>query len=150
MDIGTFSEKLRQLNPHLYVDVNHRTYSTGSVEGSSGIYLRGQHANKISALGCGATSVRGAEAENSSPDLYVGWTQHGYVPEGDRFDLDSGRVLCQGWRTIVRRLVSAGYVTAPKAEKVMGYVESWYDCMNYDQKLAYHREDAAQWPSPQL
>lgn len=142
MDIGTFAERLRKLNPKLYVDFNHRIYSTSS-EGTSGIYLRDHHPDKIDAMGCGATSTRGAEEESSS-DLYVGWTQHGYVPEGDIFEGD--RLKAQGWRAIVKRLIASGKTTKRKAERVFGYTESWYDRLNYDQRLEFFRKDQCHLP----
>jgi hypothetical protein len=141
LDIGTFSQRLRELNPNLYIDTNHRTHSTGSSEGTSGIYLRNRQAAPIAAYGLGRGYVSGAESENSSPDKYVGWVQHGYIPEGDIFNSDTGQVICQGWRTIVRRLLAAGLVSSQKACKAFGYTESWYDRLQYNERLTLFKKE---------
>ena len=141
MDIGTFQTRLKALNKDIYIDFKHRSFGTGSKEGTSGIYMRDLK-RRVDETGSGLGSIyaKACEAERGA-DTMIGWTQHGYVPEGDLFNLETGRIIAQGWRTIIKRLIAAGHTTPVKASRVMGYTESFYDRMNYDQKLEYHRKE---------
>lgn len=139
MDFPTFYEKLKELNPFLYVDLNHVTYATNKVYGSSGIYLKGTQRELIKMSGLEDAELSSQVKDwNAAQDDYVGWVTHGVVPEGDKFD-ENGRHVFNGWRTIVKRLVNQGITTKEKAKLVFGWEESTYDRLNYSQRVEFEK-----------
>src|SRR5579864_7544878 len=99
MDFGLFQEKLRELHPQLYVDVNHRIYSLNPL-GTSGIYLRRMRGESLlEGIGNFQKEIR---QYNQTADKYVTWVTHQWVPEGDKFK--GKRCIAMGWRTIVKNL----------------------------------------------
>lgn len=137
MDLGLFKQKLRALNPRLYVDEKHQVTQLNKI-GTSGIYLKDQRSEKIDSEWLDGDSRRIAEAYNSTPDLYVGWTTHQYIPEGDKFD-DNGKLIARGWRTTLKMLWQAGHIDIKKAGKVFNWYLSDYDRMNYNQRIKFER-----------
>jgi hypothetical protein len=130
MDINTFQEKLKELNPNLYIDFNHRILSLNPELGTSGIYLRGRKREKIK------SNKREADILNDQDDDYVAWCTHKWVPEGNEYN-PQGRLISLGWRTILRRLIAKKVVDSSKAERVFGWEESDYDRMTDDQKKEF-------------
>lgn len=140
MDFGLFREKLRECNPRIYVDMNHRVFSTNAELGTSGIYLKDYNSGQIDTSKLSGDTLSIAEKYNTSPDEYIGWVTHGYVPEVDEFQLETGKPISRGWRTIVSYFVKKGYIEKKKAEQVFGWYQSDYDKMSYDQRLELARK----------
>lgn len=138
MDSGEFIYKLKRLNPRIYLDLNHRVYSTNPILGSSGIYLKDVKDAPVQ------SDSKEAQELNSAPDLYIGWMTHGYVPEGDEFDLKTGKLLSPGWRSILKKLTNKKYLPEEKTRKVFRWYPSTYDTLTYDEKLAFERRDKCQ------
>lgn len=139
MDLGTFKFLLKKLNPRIFVDENHRVFTTNKELGSSGIYLRGKKYDHIDSSVLDGDARKSADAYNDSNDIYIGWVTHGIVPEGDIFD-ENGRIIARGWRTTIKSLCQKGYIDEKKAKKVFSWNPSDYDMMNYEQKLEFERK----------
>lgn len=142
MNTDVLAEKLKQLNPRLFIDLAHRTYATGSELGTSGVYYRGRLTADVDASGAGAAAIKAADELNASPHTMIGWTQHGSCPEGDLFNLDTGRVIALGWRSLIRRILARKLATPKQAQRVFGYTESFYDRLDYNGRLDFHRTEA--------
>jgi len=140
MDLSTFKYLLHKLNPRIYVDDKHRVVELNPM-GTSGIYLRGERYEYTDSSVLSGESKRLLDAYNSSPDIYIGWTTHGSVPEGDIFD-DKGRIIARGWRTTLKSLWQKGYINKNKAQKIFGWNPSDYDYMTYEQKIEFERKYA--------
>lgn len=139
MDFATFTHKLSQLNPDLYVDENHQVTALNP-RGTSGIYIKGRVDNEqIDDSVLTGEEAKLARRYNEAKDTYVGWVTHGYVLEGEEFD-ENGRVIGMGWRSIIKRLIKDGYTTAEKAKEVFGWTKSFYDEMNLDEKREYEKK----------
>lgn len=136
MDFNHFKKKLSNLNKDLYIDESHQVLALNP-RGTSGIYMKGRIDNEqIDDSVLTGDEAKLARRYNEAKDTYVGWVTHGYVLEGDEFD-EKGRLIGVGWRSIIKRLIKQGYTTAEKAKEVFGWVQSFYDEMNLDQKREY-------------
>lgn len=151
MDLSTFENKLKQLNPRLKLDGN-------------GIYLTEYIDDEIDARGLGWELYSSARHLNERNMEYIGWVKGPEVYAGDTFTFD-GNTLCTGWdtkndrplnyknneflgarqwslgwRTVCKRLLAKHATTPEKARKVFGYEESSYDRKNYEQKLEFFKK----------
>ncbi len=141
MDFDVFKNKLSELNPNFYIDLEHRV-TILNPRGTSGIYLRGTpYAEKLDDSVLSGEEAKLARRYNESPDIYIGWVTHGYITEGDEFD-ERGRLIGPGWRSIIKRLIKQGHATAEKAHEVFGWVMSDYDRMSLDQKKEFEAQHA--------
>lgn len=142
MDIYQLQDKFSRCNKNIYIDLKHRIYTINKDRGSSGIYLKNKKTDTpIDLFGVYGKEKTEAEILNEAPDLYLGWVAHGRIPEGHEFDLVSGKLLCPGWRALVKRFVDGGHISRDKAKKVFEWEESFYDKLSYEQKLSWHREE---------
>jgi hypothetical protein len=142
-----FKEKLAKLNKNLYVDDRaRRQIRPGTDHYGSGLYCRNavRTANDTSAAKLNyldkASRTYIEDSQNGLlPDFLCG-IPTGYIPEYDDIDIESGKLLARGWRSILmflatkRRLISLDKARRVFACGSLG--EQTYDHKNFEQKLA--------------
>jgi len=133
MSFHSFEEKIKKLNPKIYIDKAHRVFTVNKELGTSGIYLKDFNSFNESTFGLSGEDKLIVEKMNAEQDEMIGWTTHDIVYEADQFD-ESGKIIATGWRSILKRFVKSGYVDADKARQVFGWEESDYDRLTYEQK----------------
>lgn len=134
-----FKTKLAKLNHLLFVDdsAKSRVSDEWSVVG---LFLRNNERAKSRTFDYASLDGKTREYMKAYDEgnLYehIGSVPHGYVPENDLFDINTGRLLARGWRSIVLRLVEKRLCTIDKARSVFSRSlgESDYDRLNSDQK----------------
>lgn len=148
MDFNIFEEKLKKLNPKLYIQKEKKIFSVNKEHGSTGIYLKDVRREQIEDDSIGYIKNKAGdyikvdnmtneiEKHNAEPDSYVGWVTYDFVPEGEKFD-QNGKLIAIGWRTIVKRLVHKGITTEKLAKNIFGWSESAYDRLSYDQRREF-------------
>lgn len=129
-----FEEKLKKVNPALYIDKDNVTFETNKELGSSGIYCKGLNREKINLFGLDWQDRRAAEKYNDT-DEYITWATKHVVYEYDQFD-EQGKCIGLGWRTIVKNLIKSKVADYKKCRKVFGWEESDYDRLSYEEKRA--------------
>lgn len=122
MDFLVLKEKLARIDKRLYVRDDVRRHVGGEFY-SCPLYIR---INKMDATKSNYSQLspeaeqflRGKEAGQFDEHICgVPWP---WAPEFDVFDLDSGRELARGWRTIAQTLIRRGIAPKDKVRKVFG------------------------------
>lgn len=145
-----FKEKLRKLNPSLYLKEDNAVARTNDVR-ATGIYsritVRTDAKSNYHQLDADAQKWLSAN-ESGNADKFITGCPTGWIPEYDDMDVETGRILSKGWRTIVLYLVRERFCTLDKAKKVFSSSigESDWDKWGYDKRLSVLREDAG-WKS---
>jgi uncharacterized protein (UPF0262 family) len=143
MYVFDLQSKLKQLNTNLYVDQRFANWVKDDFW-VCGIYLRGgptirQKLSTTQMVGMDATRRSILEAGYKGlRDRHVGGCNKQYVPEYDIFDLESGEMLAEGWRTITCSLAKRGFISLAKARKVFNAPslgEQDYDRLSFYEKL---------------
>lgn len=129
-----FEEKLKKVNPNLYIDKEHITYATNPELGSSGIYLKNRRRDYINPTGLEYDYKKAVETHNAADD-YITWVTKHIVFESDQFT-EEGKRVALGWRTIVKKLVKDNLITSKKAKAIFGWEESDYDRLTFEEKRA--------------
>lgn len=145
-----FKEKLRKLNPSLYLKEDNAVARTNDVR-ASGIYSRVTRRvdakSNYHQLDSDAQKFLFAH-ESGNADKFVTGCPTGWIPEYDNIDVESGRILQKGWRTIVLYLVKERLCSLERAQKVftssLGTTD--WDKWGYDRRLYELRQDAG-WKS---
>ena len=148
MFLCDFKNLLAKVNPLLYVYDENAAYNFGH-ERISGIYLRGgRRDGGISAsdkhYAGKAKAMAYLEAKESGAlDTFCGGCNLGEIAEFDVFDLEFGRMVNMGWRSILLSLAKRGIISLDKAKKVFNCSslgESDYDKLDFFGKLDYARK----------
>ncbi len=147
-----FKAKLKQLNDLLYLRED-AAAKRDSDRSASGIYTRvrkHEHVksdyNQLDSEGRAWLEAK----EHGTMDAFVTACPNGWVPEYDQFDLDNGRILAKGWRTIALHLVKEKHCSLERAQRIFtsSLGEHTWDKASYEQRLAMARKVAG-WKSTQ-
>jgi hypothetical protein len=145
-----FKEKLKKLNASLYLKEDNAIARTNDVR-ATGIYSRvarraadNTDYTQLTVEGRAWLSAKDA----GQMDTFITGCPTGWIPEYDVFEVESGRILQKGWRTIVLYLVKERFTTLDKARNTFSRSlgESDFDKAGYDGKLAIARK-ASKWKS---
>lgn len=136
MDTGTFQSLLRKCNKNLYIQLDRVNINTGM----TGIYLRNFAERDVdpslSRMFSGEDS-RIVHDILTRTDEHVASVSVPFVKEGDELNEKMNAVKKPGWRSILKRLITKGYIKAERAARVFGYCESPYDRMSPTQKAVF-------------
>ena len=145
MLIGDFQNKLKKINPSLYVQTD-KSIVRPEGHRHSGIYLKNykrEHMT-IARSDYGAVNpnhIKFLEAlEKGELDTFICGICLDFIPEYDIFNLEYSRMCVPGWRSIALTLVEKKVATIAKVRKAFnckGLGESDYDKMNFFQKLEF-------------
>jgi hypothetical protein len=141
-----FKEKLRKLNPALYLKEDNAIARAADVR-ASGIYNRTRKRTDIKS-GYGQLDFEGRQfleaQESGNSDVFVTGCPTGWIPEYDEMNLESGRIVQKGWRTIVLHLIKERLCTEEKARRIFSpsLGETQWDRAGYDGRLAMQRKAA--------
>jgi hypothetical protein len=152
MLIGDFQNRLKKINPLLYVQTD-KSVKRPEGHRHSGIYLKTQkrQAMSVSRDQYGLVNpnhIKYLEAvEKGEFDTFICGICLDFIPEYDIFNLEYSRMCVPGWRSIALILVDKKVATLDKVKKVFncnGLGESDYDKMSFFQKLEFAKrfEDA--------
>ena len=145
MLIGDFQNKLKKVNPLLYVQTD-KAVLRPEGHRHSGIYLKNnqRHAMGIARENYGIVNpnhIKYLEAlEKGDLDTFICGICIDFIPEYDIFNLEYSRMCIPGWRSIALTLVDKKVTTIAKVRKVFnckGLGESDYDKMSFFQKLEF-------------
>lgn len=147
-----FKEKLRRLNPSLYLkeDIASQRDEHNS---ASGIYsrakMRDDKKSNYNQLDTAARQWLTAK-ESGNMDTYITACPNGWIPEYDVIDVDTGRLVAKGWRTIVLFLVKQRQCSLERARNIFSRTlgEHTWDLASYEGRLQMARK-AAKWKSTQ-
>lgn len=145
MLIGDFQNRLKRVNPLLYVQTE---MSVKREEGHrhSGIYLKNPKRQQmnVSTEDYGSVNpnhIKYLEAlEKGELDSFICGICIDFIPEYDIFNLEYSRLCVPGWRSIALTLVNKKVATLDKVRKAFnckGLGESDYDKMSFFQKLEF-------------
>lgn len=145
MLIGDFQNKLKKVNPLLYVQTE---MSVKREEGHrhSGIYLKNPKRQQmnVSTEDYGTVNsnhIKYLEAlKKGELDTFICGICLDFIPEYDIFNLEYSRMCVPGWRSIALTLVHKKVATIAKVRKAFnckGLGESDYDKMSFFQKLEF-------------
>jgi len=138
MYIRDFERKLKEINPAFFIDYSKVTGDSPAPGTGCGIYLRGQKDAPVKGQSSGKLKSY-VDQYNNRPIIYVAWATYPSVAEGDYFDTKTGELLHPGWRSILKKLISAGHCSKSKARYVFGYEESDYDRLTYEDRLEFQK-----------
>lgn len=145
-----FKEKLRRLNNNLYLKEDNAVARTNEVR-AAGIYTRvtrrTDQKSNYHQLDADAQKWLSA-SESGHTDKFITGCPTGWIPEHDVIDIETGRILQKGWRTVVLYLVKERLCSLDKAKQVFSSSlgESDWDKWGYDKRL-YELRKAAGWKS---
>lgn len=147
-----FKSKLKQLNPHLYVREDAQI-ARNKEHSATGIYTKNVHREntKSDYNYLNADAAQWLEAkETGNTDTFITACPSGWIPEYDTFDIESGRVLAKGWRTIVLHLVKEKHCSLERAQRIFtsSLGEHTWDRAGFEGRLSIARK-AAGWKSVQ-
>jgi len=141
-----FKSKLSRVNSSLYVDESRRNQVKGDYF-TSGIYSRRKQRSKKAMTNteshyAGAAREYLLAGDRGELDEFVCGCPSQWVPEYDVFDLESGKILSRGWRSIALDLVKKGHASIDRVRRVFRCSDlgrSQYDIATYEGKLSWAR-----------
>lgn len=145
MLIGDFQNRLKKVNPLLYVQTD-KSVKRPEGHHHSGIYLknRSRSAMGVSSESYGSVNtnhIKYLEAlEKGELDTFICGICLDFIPEYDIFNLEQSRMCVPGWRSLALTLVNKKVATLEKVRKAFhckGLGESDYDKMSFFQKLEF-------------
>jgi hypothetical protein len=147
MDFLVLKEKLKKVDKRLYVRDDSRRFVGGDFH-SCPLYIR---INKSSPDKTNLNQLS-KEAQEFLRDKEAGvFDEHicgvpwPWVPEYDVFDLDTGREIARGWRTIAQTLIKRGLATKQRVQKVFGSSigETDWDRAGFEERKELRRKEHA-------
>lgn len=149
-----FKSKLKKLNPSLYLKEDRVVERSKEVR-ASGIYSRDKRRTdqktNYNQLDADATRWLSAK-EAGDMDTFITGCPTSWIPERDEMDVETGRILNKGWRTVILYLVKERFCTLQKARQVFSSSlgDTDWDRWGYDARLSALRKDAGYKSASQL
>ena len=141
-----FNYRLRKLNPRLYVATTYRRHVADGYYGT-GIFLkdpgRQRGATRTEMQYGTSDQQRYLEAENSgTKDRFIMGCPVEWIPEYDVFNLETGRLMASGWRSVLMHLIKRGLIDRQYARRLFdcgSLGEATYDNLGFNGKLKFIR-----------